>query len=59
MVVTHLPCDNCALAIVATNIKRVYYKTDHNSLTGSEFTRTILKRGNVELVKYTKEVTNG
>jgi len=47
MFVSHSPCLQCSLKIVAAKIKRVYYRDEYRSLEGLEY----LRKSGVDVVK--------
>ena len=47
MFVSHAPCLQCALKIVAAKVKRVYYRDEYRSLDGLKY----LRKNGVDVVK--------
>jgi len=47
MYISHSPCLNCSLKIVAAKIKTVYYRNEYRSTEGLEY----LRANNVEVIK--------
>jgi dCMP deaminase len=52
--VTLSPCFECAKLIIQSGIKRVVYKDEYRDISGI----ALLKKANIEVVKYTKNTKN-
>lgn len=57
MFVTHAPCLPCALAIIQSGIRRVYYKYDYSAANGEG--KEYLRANNVGVIKLGQSDTSG